>query len=768
MAKDISVALTLDNKQFDRGIAQSSKDVQQFGSTSTKSLAKTAGAVAALTAAFRGLQKGLNIAATFQDLRSSLSTVFGGLDEGAAAFQRVTDIASRTQFQVEDITKAFIQLKGSGIDPTEKVIMTFANAAAITTDQLGSFQAAISLLSRTTAGGLGLEELERLGDRGIPVYDILNKKLGITRLQISEVGRTAAGAKKIIEALGDGINERFGNALQNRIKNTNQRLSNFNDQLSVLADSLLSGANEAFGELVGSLTKAVAKLNENTEAVINFGKAIGILIGIVVTGFAGKGIIGLFNMLNNKAGASATIIQKLGAAFKGLTGISLANNAMNAHMRITGKLEMETTKLNDAQRKSLRLFAGLGAVVQITGVIYGLIKAFQLYQDVLKQQEINIVEAIVGKGRESVEKEIEELALKVLDLTDAMNLYYESTRFSTRPVGLALGVQAAEVEKLTLRIETLREKLKTDPSLKKLIPDPVEAISTIDKIALAIDGIGGNFRSDEQFKIFLDDLMSLKDSLRSNDEIEAFDKAVKELYTTFGKELPSTVFADLKEEIADVTSFDTMDAVLRQTIELLDQSKISAAEYEIALALLRESVAHLSPIFEVFKDSISQAGDALGNDLAEAMVEGENAMDAFKNAFKDVVKKVLAEAIKLFYVQKLISSLFGAMGYKVEFNATGSGIANLTKIPGKAQGGPVSANTPYMTGEEGPELFVPSTNGKVIPNGAGGGSVTNNNNYITNNINALDSRSVAQVFAENRQALLGTVEYARKETSYGV
>ena len=182
MAKDISVALTLDNKQFDRGIAQSSKDVQQFGSTSTKSLAKTAGAVAALTAAFRGLQKGLNIAATFQDLRSSLSTVFGGLDEGAAAFQRVTDIASRTQFQVEDITKAFIQLRGSGIDPTEKVIMTFANAAAITTDQLGSFQAAISLLSRTTAGGLGLEELERLGDRGIPVYDILNKKLGITRL----------------------------------------------------------------------------------------------------------------------------------------------------------------------------------------------------------------------------------------------------------------------------------------------------------------------------------------------------------------------------------------------------------------------------------------------------------------------------------------------------------------------------------------------------------------------------------------------------------
>ena len=140
-----------------------------------------------------------------------------------------------------------------------------------------------------------------------------------------------------------------------------------------------------------------------------------------------------------------------------------------------------------------------------------------------------------------------------------------------------------------------------------------------------------------------------------------------------------TEFEKLKESIADVTSFDAMDAVLLQTVELMKQNKISADEYIEALALLRESVAHLSPIFEVFKDSISQAGDALGNDLAEAMVEGENAMDAFKNAFKDVVKKVLAEAIKLFYVQKLISSLFGAMGYKVEFNATGSGIAGISK-----------------------------------------------------------------------------------------
>jgi len=43
---------------------------------------------------------------------------------------------------------------------------------------------------------------------------------------------------------------------------------------------------------------------------------------------------------------------------------------------------------------------------------------------------------------------------------------------------------------------------------------------------------------------------------------------------------------------------------------------------------------------------------------------------------------------------------------------------------GKAMGGPVSAGTPYMVGERGPEMFVPNTGGTIIPN-----HVVNNNFY---------------------------------------
>ena len=43
----------------------------------------------------------------------------------------------------------------------------------------------------------------------------------------------------------------------------------------------------------------------------------------------------------------------------------------------------------------------------------------------------------------------------------------------------------------------------------------------------------------------------------------------------------------------------------------------------------------------------------------------------------------------------------------------------------RAAGGPVSAGSPYMVGEQGPELFVPDRGGTVVPNGGGGGMVAN-------------------------------------------
>lgn len=81
-----------------------------------------------------------------------------------------------------------------------------------------------------------------------------------------------------------------------------------------------------------------------------------------------------------------------------------------------------------------------------------------------------------------------------------------------------------------------------------------------------------------------------------------------------------------------------------------------------------------------------------------------------------------------------------------------SGVISRVFGGGKATGGPVSSSKSYLVGERGPELFVPNSNGSIVPNNRLGGS-----SGQTININvsgAIDPVGVARQIANilNREA----------------
>ena len=114
--------------------------------------------------------------ARFEDLGDALASVTGSAQAGAEAFDFVSNFATQTQFGVEDLTTTFIKLKARGIEPTKDLLTLFTDTAEITTDQIGSLQAMTALFSRTTSGGLGLDELHRLADRGVTGCSILEEQ----------------------------------------------------------------------------------------------------------------------------------------------------------------------------------------------------------------------------------------------------------------------------------------------------------------------------------------------------------------------------------------------------------------------------------------------------------------------------------------------------------------------------------------------------------------------------------------------------------------
>ena len=249
----IDVALGADSRPLMRELTRARTQTRRFSRGVSQDFRRVGQALAAIggVAAARGI---INVTARFEDLQDSLAAVTGGAEEGARAFEFIQNFATSSQFSVEDLTSVFIRLQASGITPTTELLTRFTDAAAVTTDQIGALNAISDLYSRTTAGGLGLEDLNRLADRGLPVFRILQEELGLSRLEISRFGQSAEGASTILRALETGIDEAFGGATADRLDNTSTLISNLGIEFRNLQDDIGSALQDEINTTLEVLT----------------------------------------------------------------------------------------------------------------------------------------------------------------------------------------------------------------------------------------------------------------------------------------------------------------------------------------------------------------------------------------------------------------------------------------------------------------------------------------------------------------------------------
>ena len=114
-----------------------------------------------------------------------------------------------------------------------------------------------------------------------------------------------------------------------------------------------------------------------------------------------------------------------------------------------------------------------------------------------------------------------------------------------------------------------------------------------------------------------------------------------------------------------------------------------------------------------------RAGRLIDSALARAITTG-------KLGFDDLNKVALAAMADI--AQASLRALFNPSGGGGGFgagllNGIGSLISGLLGMPGRATGGPVNAGRGYIVGERGPELFVPTSSGRIERMGVAGRDV---------------------------------------------
>jgi len=105
----------------------------------------------------------------------------------------------------------------------------------------------------------------------------------------------------------------------------------------------------------------------------------------------------------------------------------------------------------------------------------------------------------------------------------------------------------------------------------------------------------------------------------------------------------------------------------------------------------------------------------------------------WKKLVTSIINDITKELIRVYIVKQLIGGIQGMLGGSSSGNAgmNWNGAWSDTNFGGSfANGGSVALNKAYLVGERGPELFVPGSNGTIVPNGATAQPIVNvyNNN----------------------------------------
>jgi hypothetical protein len=209
---------------------------------------------------------------------------------------------------------------------------------------------------------------------------------------------------------------------------------------------------------------------------------------------------------------------------------------------------------------------------------------------------------------------------------------------------------------------------------------------------------------------------------------------------------------------------------------------------ELLDTLNKDSLKKISDVSTFIAETLNKAITDLAEGLAKSIILGEKLQNVFRSFLQNILIKILSTLIetiarrsleiilsqtgleierqKIGYIQQQNSALLSQIGYQTALNGLrgsgggggGGGLGTVLQIASLffAEGGGIQAGQPAIVGERGREMFIPSTNGTIVPTPDLNGMGT----VVNINVSAVDVRGVEQLFLNNRATITNIVNQA--------
>ena len=201
------------------------------------------------------------------------------------------------------------------------------------------------------------------------------------------------------------------------------------------------------------------------------------------------------------------------------------------------------------------------------------------------------------------------------------------------------------------------------------------------------------------------------------------------LVTSFGK-----IEAHLLKQIGDTNIL----AFAQENLgEIWEKNKDRLIELGIAseealgdiITEMGEDTEDLAKTFdEALAPAIANLSIQFTNQFAQALLNGQDALESFKNFAKNIVSQIIAIFLQMAIVNHILNGIFGnVQGWQTLPTMGGKAGTSMPPVPppqqtvpvpppSNAGGGRVQMGRPVLVGERGAELFVPGAVGSIMNN----------------------------------------------------
>jgi len=653
------------------------------------------------------------VAESIVTLRVDTRNAVSSLNNASAATNRLS-AASKGATKSLAATSTAAQGLGVALRNSIAPILAIGTAFSVVNNSIGTFLARerdIAILTQGLnnlgAGAATLRELQEVADR-FGKTTLFNQEdftrgfnllTSFRNIGVDSYERVAQAAADIAQVNQVDVSTSFMQ-LAKALQDPERNLSNLNrsgiaftkQQTDVIKQlmktnrvaeahtMILDIVDESYNQLAQAAAVGFAgSVDSLGEAFRDFGEVLGKAL-IPVVEPAVKALTALLNVLSGEGGQAAAIIGGAALAFKGLSAaiaftkaqlatMSIATAAASGHLGTTATMAFATAggfaKATAAATAFKVALAKTGIGLAVVGLGFFIAKLLEANN---RQKEFN--ELLETGTAASINQRIEERkqALDKLEETIA------NTNRTANTLKVLLGPQlklfgVKTINDMKLEVALLKKEIK---ELESGLP----AAETRDATAA--------------FEIQLEDLKKINEELNTKLRRERLgsEEAKKEF--------------DITQQIAKIKEMNLKPTEEARLITFA-KSNHSLKEELDKVEKINEAAKRQKEIFEEIGESIATG---VSDALVDAILQTKSLAQAASALLNDIARQLLRLGINT-----ALGAVFGGP---------------FEKLPGFANGGRPRVGRASIVGEKGPELFVPTSAGTIIPNNRISGGVTNN------------------------------------------